>query len=179
MDLRTQKVYDALIIAFQQLLEEKSFEDITIQELCDRAKTRRATFYKHFSDKYDFFQYMLTRLRDELLSEAKQQIDADSPNEYLHIFVDLGMLFVEKNKKFLLAVKDSNIAIQMLQTITNQTFREQHFIFVLKDEMALQFLIGGLNQCVRWWLDNMNKVTKKDMQKYMYALVDKFTESVG
>ena len=59
LDLRAKKIYDALIKAFEELLEEKSFEEITINELCDRAQTRRATFYKHFSDKYEFFQFML------------------------------------------------------------------------------------------------------------------------
>ena len=59
LDLRTQKIYVALIKAFEELLQEKSFEEITINELCDQAQTRRATFYKHFSDKYDFFQFML------------------------------------------------------------------------------------------------------------------------
>ena len=59
IDLRTQKVYSSLIEAFKNLLIEKSFEEITINELCDRACTRRATFYKHFSDKYDFFLFVI------------------------------------------------------------------------------------------------------------------------
>ena len=179
MDLRTQKVYDALLVTFQQLLEEKRFEEITVQELCDRAKTRRATFYKHFSDKYDFFQFMLTRLRDELLSDAKERMEDYSPTEYLHAFVDLGILFVERNKKLLVSLKDNDVVIQMLQTITKQTIHEQLFPFMIEDELALQFFIGGMNQCVRWWLDNMHTVQSEDMKKYMYTLVDKFSDAVS
>lgn len=36
-DLRTQKIYDALINAFSELLEEKDFEKITVKELCEKA----------------------------------------------------------------------------------------------------------------------------------------------
>ena len=178
MDLRTQKIYDSLIDAFKQLIEEKSFEDITVNELCERARTRRATFYKHFSDKYDFFQYMLGQMRAELMQEAKANASINTAQEYLHLFVDMGLDFVEKHQKFLLALKDSSIAGQMMQTITDKTFREQHFEYLLEDELAVQFLIGGLNQCVTWWLDNMNHATRKEMQKVMYALVDNYAEAV-
>ena len=55
LDLRIQKTYQSLIGAFLQLLKEKPFETITVHEICDMAMVRRATFYKHFGDKYEFF----------------------------------------------------------------------------------------------------------------------------
>ena len=178
MDLRTQKVYSSLMDALRQLLEEKNFEEITVNELCERAQTRRATFYKHFSDKYDFFQFMLKQMREELLQEAKNQVQMDSPKAYLHTLVDIGLLFIERNKKFLLAVKNSDVAGEMLQTITNQMLGEQHSGYLLEDELAVQFLIGGLNQCGYWWLRNMNNATKADVQNRLYELVDKYAEAV-
>lgn len=35
------------------LMEEKQFSEITIQDITDHAEVNRATFYKHFVDKYD------------------------------------------------------------------------------------------------------------------------------
>ena len=57
LDLRIQKTYQALHNAFTILLEEKNFEEITVNELCDAAMIRRTTFYKHFADKYEYFQF--------------------------------------------------------------------------------------------------------------------------
>ena len=54
-DLRIRKTYKALCDAFVTILEKKRFDDLTVNELCDEAMIRRATFYKHFADKYDFF----------------------------------------------------------------------------------------------------------------------------
>ena len=54
-DLRIRKTYKALCDAFVNILEKKRFDDLTVNELCDEAMIRRATFYKHFADKYDFF----------------------------------------------------------------------------------------------------------------------------
>ena len=59
MDLRIRKTYKALKDTFLELLSEKKFEDITVNELCERAMVRRATFYKHFADKYDFFAFFI------------------------------------------------------------------------------------------------------------------------
>jgi AcrR family transcriptional regulator len=64
-DLRIVKTKRALSSAFLQLLREKHFEEITINELCDRAEIRRATFYKHYTDKLNFLACFTRSLRDQ------------------------------------------------------------------------------------------------------------------
>jgi AcrR family transcriptional regulator len=59
MNLRIRKTYRSLHNAFVELLEEKCFEDLTVNELCDRAMIRRTTFYKHFADKYEYFTFYI------------------------------------------------------------------------------------------------------------------------
>ena len=54
MDVRVRKTYQMLGEALSELLKEKSFEDLTVLEICEKAGIHRATFYKHFVDKYDF-----------------------------------------------------------------------------------------------------------------------------
>ena len=61
-DLRIQKTYLALQNAFVALLEEKRFEELTVNELCDRAMIRRTTFYKHFGDKYEYFAFYIREM---------------------------------------------------------------------------------------------------------------------
>ena len=58
-DLRIQKTYAALTRAFTNLLKTKSFEQVTVKELCDAAIVRTATFYNHFSDKYEFADFII------------------------------------------------------------------------------------------------------------------------
>ncbi len=41
--------------AFVNLLPEKPFEAITVQDIASRSTVNRATFYAHFLDKYDLF----------------------------------------------------------------------------------------------------------------------------
>lgn len=46
---KTKKNLKATLIA---MLNQMSFEQITITELCRQSDTSRITFYKHYNDKY-------------------------------------------------------------------------------------------------------------------------------
>ena len=67
-DLRIRKPYKALCDAFVTILEKKRFDDLTVNELCDEAMIRRATFYKHFADQYDFFSFFILIITGSLSS---------------------------------------------------------------------------------------------------------------
>jgi AcrR family transcriptional regulator len=54
-DPRVKRTRKLLEDAFIELLGEKSFEAITVQDIAARSTINRATFYAHFVDKYDLF----------------------------------------------------------------------------------------------------------------------------
>ena len=53
--IRTDK---AIMQAFIELLNEKSFEKITVQDILERTPVTRATFYAHYHDKYEIAERM-------------------------------------------------------------------------------------------------------------------------
>ena len=53
MDRRIIKTKRSLKEALIELMNEKSFEKITVTEICDRAYTSRITFYTYYTDKYN------------------------------------------------------------------------------------------------------------------------------
>src|SRR5262245_35421101 len=70
LDRRVRRTRDLLGSALVQLIQEKAFDAITVQEVLERAGVSRSTFYAHFSDKDDlllsdadeFFASMAGRL---------------------------------------------------------------------------------------------------------------------
>lgn len=56
--------------SFIFLLENKSFKDITIQNIIDTALINRSTFYKYYKDKYDLAE----QLSDEYIQQAKSYL---------------------------------------------------------------------------------------------------------
>jgi len=54
-DLRVRRTRMMIEKAFFELLQERDFQAITVQDIADRAMVNRATFYDHFTDKYMLF----------------------------------------------------------------------------------------------------------------------------
>lgn len=62
-DVRVTKTRLAFNKAFEELISEKRIEDISVNEICTKAGVRRATFYKHYTDKEDFLIQYVGSLR--------------------------------------------------------------------------------------------------------------------
>ncbi len=55
VDRRVRRTRDTLGDALIELMQEKTFDEITVQEVLDRAGVGRSTFYAHYRDKDDLF----------------------------------------------------------------------------------------------------------------------------
>lgn len=65
-DPRVRRTRQLLQNAFLELLQEKGFSAISVQDITERATVNRGTFYAHFADKY--------ALMDALMREQFQQL---------------------------------------------------------------------------------------------------------
>src|SRR5579862_660329 len=52
-DKRAHRTRQRLGIALVELMQEKSIDEVSVQEVLDRAAVGRSTFYLHFNDKND------------------------------------------------------------------------------------------------------------------------------
>src|SRR5438128_8199273 len=68
VDPRVKRTRQLLQQAFNELMQEKGFSAISIQDIAERATVNRATFYAHFEDKY--------QLLDCIVQEQFQQMVA-------------------------------------------------------------------------------------------------------
>ena len=69
-DLRIIKTENNIRTTFIQLLNEKDFNSITVQDILDRALINRSTFYKHYTDKYNLAETIAQNFIDEFKSLA-------------------------------------------------------------------------------------------------------------
>ena len=57
--------------SFVQILEEKSFESITVGDITKKAEINRGTFYLHYKDKFD----LLDKIEQQLFEDLGNRID--------------------------------------------------------------------------------------------------------
>src|SRR5260221_3684445 len=56
---RIRRTRQMLFQAFQDLLAEKTFDLISVQDIAERSTLNRATFYDHFTDKFALLEAMM------------------------------------------------------------------------------------------------------------------------
>lgn len=59
VDPRIRRTRQMLFKAFQDLLTEKTFDQISVQDITERSTLNRATFYDHFTDKFALLEAMI------------------------------------------------------------------------------------------------------------------------
>ncbi len=89
--------------AFVDLLEEKPFEKITIQDISQKAGVNRQTFYYHFLDIRDLIEWIMNTSEQEIITKNKDNIENKSwENGFVNILDEIS-----KNKKLIYAVSQN------------------------------------------------------------------------
>lgn len=173
-DLRVVKTHKALYDAFTELLQTKSFEDITVTQLCDKALVRRATFYKHFMDKYDFFNFYITRTHKAMSQKCLQEIDNLTPYSYLMAMANNLLDFISENRRLGSHLFDDSLIPISLDIIGKQMSDKIHEILRPNNnvspaaiEIFTAFYTGGWRNIIRWWLHNNGNISKEILLEQM------------
>src|SRR5918993_3563608 len=67
VDPRVKRTRELIVRAFNELVTEKGHTGLTVQEIAEWATINRATFYTHFADQYELFDYAISEaFREEL-----------------------------------------------------------------------------------------------------------------
>ena len=175
IDLRIQKTYSSLQDAFTKLLEEKPFEAITVNELCDRALIRRTTFYKHFADKYEYFKFYLSTLSESFKSQVTVTSLINDPVAYSITMLHEIFQFVRTHKKLVDGLRNSNMMTFLYQALQEQFVTELRDVFVTinnkelspKTELLISFYAGGLINVVYWWINHPDTLDEEVIAEFL------------
>lgn len=184
MDRRQQKTRAAIFQAFSNLLAEKSYTRITVQEIIDRANVGRTTFYAHFETKDDLLKALCEELFGHIISSAIDcththglYSDGSAPESvFCHLLQHLqendnnilGLLSCESSEIFLRYFKDS-----LNELIQNQFVNQNR---KTNKEIPQDFLVnhvsGSFVEMVLWWIKNRMKQTPEELDRYFRAVVE-------
>jgi AcrR family transcriptional regulator len=79
VDRRILKSQEAIKKAVIELMSEKNFDDITIQDISDRANVGRGTIYLHYLDKFD----LLVKLIEEHINELRKMCESAAEMDFI------------------------------------------------------------------------------------------------
>ena len=177
-DRRSQRTQRAIHEALMALMQEKRYDDITVQDIIDRADVGRSTFYAHYQDKEDLMTSGLMHLMQVLSEMVAEPGPTGEPRllptrelfehvqEHHNLFKSLvrgkGLeLFFEKGQDYW-----SRKLAADLQARLPPGQKPGVPIPVLA-----QFVAGTFVTMLRWWLDNKMPYTPQEMDDMLHRLV--------
>ncbi len=179
-DLRVRRTHKLLWEALMAELSQRSFEEITVKEICERAMVHRSTFYKHYEDKYALLEQGMRQMYDALVAEVvhapPSAFSVDHPPPYfVRVFEHVAehqqfyklMLCGEGIGRFQKLVKDY-IAEQALAKMRELPPAKQHFAF--PPAMQVQFFAGAFLSLLAWWLENGMPLSPHQMAQYLLSI---------
>jgi AcrR family transcriptional regulator len=79
-DPRIRRTRQSLQAALRSLLQSKSLEEISVQDITELADVNRATFYDHYTDKFDLLNALIAGGFHSLLLERRISFDGTCPS---------------------------------------------------------------------------------------------------
>ena len=180
-DLRVRKTKKALFDAFMKLLAEKQFDEITVNELCDVAGIRRATFYKHYSDKFAFLTAYTCLLRDKFDRYALRGGKPSLTPEYYVEYAKRLIHFIDENAAAVQNIYNSNLFPSVLAIIVEQNYKDtcERLRISVADGMVLNESVetvaamcaGGVSACVYCWIASGKSANPNQLAEQVGAVV--------
>ena len=155
-DKRIAKTNQLLKSTLITLLDEESFEEITITQLCDRANVSRITFYSHYTDKYELVEDIFNDMikigtEDYQRREASNNADGQLVKGFLNCLECIITLYFDRFDFFKHAVNDKNPYLafsyynHVFKTVEHHTAKESsRHNFKYTNSQITGFLCYGL-----------------------------------
>jgi AcrR family transcriptional regulator len=175
---RRQRTREQLKQAAMELLLEKGYDAISVQDITDRADLGRGTFYIHFKGKEDVVWAVIQDGIEATAREAYQQFGGAVPPQaeyygYVNIFRhadqhrDLYRIMLGSQGSALLTGRVHDyMAADFLRDM--QQVKQLYSDLELPREVLAQIVAGAVIRLVLWWLETPNEYTPAQMGAMLY-----------
>jgi AcrR family transcriptional regulator len=179
-DLRVQRTRKLIVEALIELTIQKGFAAVTVQDIVKHAGINRATFYRHYQDKFDLLDqyaeavYQLPYDPPDSGALAGEQADGEKTIagfarmlEHIRGHARFFRVMLGKNG-------DPAFADKIRQYIQKRIRRSMPEA-VLSDknsaDLFLSYVSSGSLGALSWWLENEMPYSPEELAEHLYRLI--------
>ena len=173
-DLRVRKTMTAIKSAFEGLICEKNYEQITVKELCDRAMINKKTFYHYYPTLDDLLAELqmelsagyLERVKDYRLPEDLALVN----REFFRFSAEQGTAY----EKITCSVAYAKPRQEMVDHVTATAWGKSAGFLALdpfRQELVLDFINTAVLGAYRRWVADGKRVPLEEIIRQTNRLV--------
>lgn len=161
VDRRIRRTQMSLHKALRDLILEKRYDKITVQDIIDRADVGRSTFYSHFLDKEDLLAKGMQQFGQEFGEHVKLSEHRDETEHVLHSLVFFQHAYENRDhyramldgggRQFLLDTGRQHIMADIEAHLDRRV--EQGSRLPVPLEVATHYFAGAMMSIMVWWID--------------------------
>lgn len=179
LSLKTNKSKLSLKQALLTLMKKKSFNKITIIELCELADLNRSTFYTNYEDINELLFDIHTdlfRSMSEVLGSSRKASSESSYEEYTGKLIKI-VKYLEKNKEIfqlLLSNNEDNLFEKNLLDFYMNLYVTENDSYI--DRYIFMYHSIGSFSIVSQWLHDKTPCSSEELAKLLCAMTDSVRE---
>jgi len=180
-DRRIERTHQLLSQALMDLIIERGYEPLTIQDITDRANVSRTTFYLHFKDKDQLLFASMTKIYDGLVSGNGGFVPMDTTEEdyeatfcdssdFEHVaeYADFYRMMISRKGSVEFIMRVLSYLAEAVKPMLEKKLEDGEPKVPL-DFMAA-FFAGAQVGVMKWWLENDLRYSAEDMARMQFFL---------
>lgn len=172
-DRRVQRTRQLLERALLELIEEHTYESITVQQITDRANMGRATFYLHYPDKEQLLSSILLKLQEDLAQRleplrppdllTEEQTVSEKVFEHVGHYRHLYQVLLSERGAALAKKQLMDYVTQQAERLVVNQLLEMASEPAVPASFLATYLSGTLYTAISWWLTHQSQKTPEEM----------------
>ena len=160
--------------AVMELMAEKSYMEITVTDIVNKAQVARASFYRNYNSIYDVIESISEEIVNDFVEDVIPVLSGSDERKYRDFLFNY-FYGIRKLQKNTLPLRFENLSV----LFTELDKKAEQKIRVLpaettKDKYGVIGKIGLINSITKKWLDNGTKETPEEMIDYIMSFITRF-----
>ena len=167
-DKRVRRSQQALRSALLELMIERGYEHLSVQDVLDRADVGRATFYVHYRSKEDLLVRSMDILREQLVeaSRTASHNSAQVPLGFTLAFFrhvgshrPLWRAIVGRESGFIVERQMRRLLLDVVRPELKGFAGSREKV----SELSAHYIVGALMAVMTWWLDRNPRLSPEEV----------------
>jgi AcrR family transcriptional regulator len=176
-DRRVARTQHMLQQALWELIQEKGYDAVTIQDITDRANVGRTTFYLHYRGKDDLFLSSHLKGMNEYrfgIFSKDELLNDEPPASMVAIFA-----YLKENRPLFDIMKhgrDAAIIVRAIQDSVARNLEASLHQSFSESESSIPFVVlanyiaGSQIRFMEWWVERRIRYTPQEMARMFHHL---------